>query len=83
MGTKDKNKKETVLQPEPTQKHKDEQLSELGFLPKENVDSKIPTESNTLNRILNESGKIGWAILWLMGVPLPILFVLYLLRGCT
>jgi hypothetical protein len=30
-----------------------------------------------------EQGKVGWAILWLLGVPLPILLVLFLLRGCT
>jgi hypothetical protein len=29
------------------------------------------------------SGKIGWAILWLLGVPIPILLILFLLRGCT
>lgn len=37
-------------------------------------------------RIFNHhwrSGKIGWAILWLLGVPLPILLILFLLRGCT
>jgi hypothetical protein len=28
-----------------------------------------------------EEGKIGWILLWLVGVP--ILLVLYLLRGCT
>ena len=28
-------------------------------------------------------GKAGWIMLWLLGVPLPILFVLYLVRGCT
>jgi uncharacterized protein YjbJ (UPF0337 family) len=26
-------------------------------------------------------GKIGWAVLWLLGVPLPVLLVLYLLMG--
>jgi hypothetical protein len=30
-----------------------------------------------------ESGKVGWAILWLLGVPLPILLVLFIMRGCT
>jgi hypothetical protein len=30
-----------------------------------------------------EEGKIGWILLWLVGVPIPILLVLYLLRGCT
>lgn len=27
------------------------------------------------------SGKIGWALLWLLGVPLPVLIVLYFLTG--
>jgi hypothetical protein len=31
----------------------------------------------------NKEGKIGWVILWLLGVPIPVLFVLFLLRGCT
>jgi hypothetical protein len=30
-----------------------------------------------------EEGKIGWVLLWLVGVPIPILLVLYFLRGCT
>ena len=28
-----------------------------------------------------EAGKIGWALLWLLGVPLPILIIIYLIRG--
>lgn len=31
----------------------------------------------------SESGKVGWILLWLLGVPIPILLVLFLLRGCT
>jgi hypothetical protein len=31
----------------------------------------------------SESGKIGWILLWLLGIPIPILLVLFLLRGCT
>jgi hypothetical protein len=31
----------------------------------------------------NEQGKVGWILLWLIGVPLPILLILFLLRGCT
>jgi len=34
-------------------------------------------------RSRHESGRIGWALLWLLGVPIPVLLVLYLLRGCT
>lgn len=30
-----------------------------------------------------ESGKLGWILLWLIGVPIPVLLVLFLLRGCT
>ncbi len=29
------------------------------------------------------SGKIGWIFLWLIGIPVPILLILFLLRGCT
>lgn len=31
----------------------------------------------------SENGKIGYAILWLLGIPLPILLVIFLMRGCT
>lgn len=30
-----------------------------------------------------EAGRVGWILLWLIGVPIPVLLVLYLLRGCT
>jgi hypothetical protein len=30
-----------------------------------------------------QRGKIGYILLWLLGVPIPILFGIYLLRGCT
>ena len=28
-----------------------------------------------------QAGKIGWAILWLLGVPLPVLLAVYLIWG--
>lgn len=31
----------------------------------------------------SKEGKVGWALLWLMGIPIPILLVLFLMRGCT
>jgi hypothetical protein len=34
-----------------------------------------------LEQLANESGKIGYALLWLLGVPLPILLIIYLMRG--
>ena len=30
-----------------------------------------------------EEGKVGWILLWLLGVPIPILLVLFLLRDYT
>jgi hypothetical protein len=29
------------------------------------------------------TGKLGWVLLWLLGIPIPILLILFLLRGCT
>jgi hypothetical protein len=29
------------------------------------------------------SGKIGYVLLWLVGVPIPVLLLIYALRGCT
>ncbi len=31
----------------------------------------------------HNAGKIGWVFLWLIGIPVPVLLALYLLRGCT
>jgi hypothetical protein len=30
-----------------------------------------------------QEGKIGYILLWLLGVPIPVLFLVFLLRGCT
>jgi len=30
-----------------------------------------------------EDGKVGWILLWALGVPIPVLLLLFLLRGCT
>jgi hypothetical protein len=31
----------------------------------------------------SKEGRVGWVFLWLLGIPLPILFGAYFLRGCT
>jgi len=31
----------------------------------------------------HRDGKVGWALLWLLGVPIPVLIMLFLMRGCT
>jgi len=36
-----------------------------------------------MRRFQNEKGKIGYIILWLMGVPVSVLLLIFLLRGCT
>ena len=30
-----------------------------------------------------ETGKAGYILLWLLGVPIPILLFIFALRGCT
>jgi len=30
-----------------------------------------------------ESGKVGYAIAWLLGVPIPILLIVYLISKCV
>jgi len=32
---------------------------------------------------LKEKGATGYILLWLLGIPIPILFLFFLLRGCT
>ena len=31
----------------------------------------------------NERGKIGWILLWALGIPIPVLLILFAIRGCT
>lgn len=33
--------------------------------------------------VRTQEGKIGYILLWALGVPIPILFLIYLLRGCN
>jgi len=33
--------------------------------------------------ISNERGAAGYILLWLLGIPIPVLFLIFLLRGCT
>jgi hypothetical protein len=32
---------------------------------------------------MDETGRAGWILLWLLGVPIPLLLALFVLRGCT
>jgi hypothetical protein len=33
--------------------------------------------------VREQTGKVGWILLWLLGVPIPVLLVVFLMRGCT
>ena len=33
--------------------------------------------------LTNEKGKVGWILLWALGVPIPLLLILFVIRGCT
>jgi hypothetical protein len=37
----------------------------------------------TMKLLKNQDGKIGWILLWALGIPIPVLLILFLLRGCT
>ena len=30
-----------------------------------------------------QAGKVGWILLWALGVPIPLLVIFFVLRGCT
>ena len=36
-----------------------------------------------LKERIEQLGASGYILLWLLGVPIPILFLFFLLRGCT
>jgi hypothetical protein len=36
-----------------------------------------------LTEKIKEAGAAGYILLWLLGVPIPVLFVIFLLRGCS
>ena len=41
-------------------------------------------ETNTLPEAHpGKEGALGWGLLWLIGIPVPILLLLFVMRGCT
>jgi hypothetical protein len=32
---------------------------------------------------VQEKGAAGYILLWLLGIPIPVLLLIFLLRGCT
>lgn len=41
------------------------------------------TPTPKTRRAAAQQGKAGYILLWALGVPIPVLFLVYLLRGCT
>ena len=35
------------------------------------------------NKTIQQAGATGYILLWLLGIPIPILLLIFLLRGCT
>lgn len=48
---------------------------------------RMPEQGATMeaqkNDLRDETGAMGYILLWILGVPASILFVIFLLRGCT
>ena len=46
---------------------------------------RLPIQSRLVTKLLEseDRGAIGYMVLWLLGVPASVLFVIFLLRGCT
>jgi hypothetical protein len=36
-----------------------------------------------LKQKIRELGAMGYILLWLLGIPIPILLLIFLLRGCS
>jgi hypothetical protein len=36
-----------------------------------------------MNILKKEKGAIGWILLWALGIPIPLLILFFLVRGCT
>jgi hypothetical protein len=43
----------------------------------------VEVQKETSMKNESESGKIGYILAWAMGVPVSLLFIVFLLRGCT
>src|SRR5207253_8997021 len=46
------------------------------------ITNKRISEMRLTNKI-KEAGATGYILLWLLGIPIPILLLIFLLRGCT
>jgi hypothetical protein len=40
-------------------------------------------KGGVMKSLNNQKGAIGWILLWVLGIPIPILLLLFVVRGCT
>jgi hypothetical protein len=40
-------------------------------------------ENMKLTKGIKQVGATGYILLWLLGIPIPILLIIFLMRGCT
>ena len=46
--------------------------------------TRLRRSSRTYSQLMKrQQGKIGYILAWLLGIPIPILIVVFLLRGCN
>jgi hypothetical protein len=38
---------------------------------------------SAMRKLTERSGKVGYILMWLLGIPIPILLIIFLLRGCN
>lgn len=48
-----------------------------------NMIAKISDKMKMPQTLNNEQGAIGWILLWAIGIPVPLLVMLFILRGGT
>ena len=54
-----------------------------GLFPSDYTGSGGQLEGGIMNSLNNQKGAIGWILLWVLGIPIPILLLLFVVRGCT
>jgi hypothetical protein len=40
-------------------------------------------KGHPMQKLIARSGKVGYIILWLLGIPIPVLLLIFALRGCN
>jgi hypothetical protein len=61
-----------------TRQNRHEQLLAQARIPAEGKNHRMKFAEK-----IKEAGATGYILLWLLGIPIPILLLIFLLRGCT